>query len=313
MASQGYYDWVRAGRPYMLIRPAKALQAALRGHGLTVFDYPDDGHLEAATPEDHTPFSVTGWPGPNRRWHARALDVMPRADTAAARAENAAIARQLIRDRDAGVPGVMWIKYINWTAEDGTCQQERWMNAAAPLQRTTRSSGDDGHVHVSGRSDADDDARADGYDPIARMTGGGDDVDQNEILQFGPKAGGATVGDALSRGWKNTEDLADGNTVAHRALVAQLAKLQAAAVADQARDDALLAAVQAIAGGTATGGPLELAPVLAAVAAVRADTLAAVQQLQQQLADERARGGQLAAALAAAGASLQAADDEVAL
>ena len=160
MASQGYRDWLNAGRPYTLIRPAKAVQAALRGYGLTVYDYPNDPHLKANTPEDHTPFSVTGWPGPNRRWKARALDVMPRVDrdgrvTAAARKENADIARQLIRDRDAGVAGAMWIKYLNWT------------DASAPLRRTTRSSSDNGHIHISGRSDVDNDDRADGYDPVS--------------------------------------------------------------------------------------------------------------------------------------------------
>ena len=126
MASQGYRDWLNAGRPYTLIRPARAVQAVLRGYGLTVYDYPNDAHLKANTPEDHTPFSVTGWPGQNRRWKARALDVMPRSGSRLHRKENADIARQLIRDRDAGVPGAMWIKYINWTDENGACRQERW-------------------------------------------------------------------------------------------------------------------------------------------------------------------------------------------
>lgn len=171
MASQGYTDWLNAGRPYALIRPAAAVQAALRGYGLTVYDYPNAEHLKANTPEDHTPFSVTGWPGQNRRWKARALDVMPRDGSTAARRENAGIARQLIADRDAGVPGAMWIKYINWTDEDGACRQERWMAPWDPLVRTTRSSSDKGHIHISGRSDADDDARADDYDPYARMQG----------------------------------------------------------------------------------------------------------------------------------------------
>src|SRR5688572_20265337 len=78
MASQAYRDWLNAGRPYTLIRPAKAVQSALRGYGLTVYDYPNEAHLKATPPEDHTPFSATGWPGQNRRWNARALDVMPR-------------------------------------------------------------------------------------------------------------------------------------------------------------------------------------------------------------------------------------------
>lgn len=171
MASQGYKDWLKAGKPYTLIRPAKSTQATLRAYGLTVYDYPNDAHLQANTPEDHTPFSVTGWPGQNARWKARALDVMPRSDSAAHRRENADIARQLIRDRDAGHPGAMWIKYLNWTDEGGKCHQERWTDSANPNRRTTRDSSDKGHIHISGRSDADTDTRADAYDPIRRMAG----------------------------------------------------------------------------------------------------------------------------------------------
>lgn len=196
MASQGYKDWLAAGRPYTLIRPARALQATLRGYGLTVYDYPNADHLQANTPQDHTPFSVTGWPGTNKRWNARALDVMPRDDSAAARAENAAIARQLIRDRNAGVPGAMWIKYLNWTDEQGICRQERWTPG-----HTTVSSTDKSHVHISGRSDADTDDDANGYDPIARMRGlasGGDDMSLSEPVgwgkQFLPNPEGADAG-----------------------------------------------------------------------------------------------------------------------
>lgn len=192
MASQGYRDWLKAGQLYALIQPAKAVQATLRGYGLTVYDYPNDAHLQAAVPEDHTPFSVTGWPGTNARWNARALDVMPRSNAYEHRKENADIARQLIRDRDAGHPGAMWIKYLNWTDEGGNCRQERWTDSAAPLRRITRASNDRGHIHVSGRSDADDDDRADTYDPIARMragsgsaaTTGDDDMDFNQSAKL---------------------------------------------------------------------------------------------------------------------------------
>jgi hypothetical protein len=179
MASQGYRDWIKAGRPYTLIRPAKSTQTTLRRYGLTVYDYPNDAHLQANTPEDHTPFSVTGWPVPkdgsaataNKRWKARALDIMPRSASLTHRKENADIARQFIKDRDAGHPGVAWIKYLNWTDENGVCKQERWTDASHPNQRTTRSSSDKGHIHLSGRSDADTDTRADDYDPIRRMLG----------------------------------------------------------------------------------------------------------------------------------------------
>lgn len=171
MASQGYADWLNAGRPYTLIRPARAVQTVVRRYGITVWDYPNEEHLKADRPQDHTPFSVTSWPLTNGRWRGHALDIMPRSTSAEHRKENADIARQLIRDRDAGVPGAMWIKYLNWTAEDDTCKQERWTDATQPLKRSTTSSSDRGHIHISGRSDCANDDRADGYDPVARMRG----------------------------------------------------------------------------------------------------------------------------------------------
>lgn len=171
MATAAYYTWVGKGKPYTLIRPAKKVQAAVKGYGITVYDYPNDAHLKANVPEDHTPFSVTGWPGTNTKYNARGLDVMPRSSSYEHRKENADIARQLIRDRDSGYPGAMWIKYINWTDENGNCFHVRWTDAANPLKHTTRSSTDKGHIHISGRSDVDNDDRADDYDPIARMKG----------------------------------------------------------------------------------------------------------------------------------------------
>ena len=318
MASQGYRDWVTARRPYTLIRPAAAVQATLRGHGLTVYDYPNEAHLQAGTPEDHTPFSVTGWPGPNRRWKARGLDVMPRAGVpaAAARAENAAIARQLIRDRDAGHPGAMWIKYLNWTDETGVCRQERWMDNGAPLLRRTRSSSDKGHIHISGRSDVDDDDRADGYDPIARMNGGGDDVNLNDKITIPlyealdgvglPETETRTVGELLAGAYRRSY-------VAMHLADQIRDEARAAAVADTQRDQAALAAINwLVAAVRAGGGDLNEAALIAEVRAVGDQAHADMLLLQQLLAAERSRTQQLAAALAAAGASLQTADDPAA-
>jgi hypothetical protein len=172
MASAKYYVWVADGRPYRLARPAAALQWVLRGHGLIVYDYPDDDHLQSDPAEDHTPFAATGWPTVSAYGVGHAVDIMPRNGTAAGRAENAAIARRLIADRNAGVPGVAWIKYLNWTDEQGVCRQERWMP-----NHTTRSSTDKGHVHVSSRSDCDNDTRAEGYDPLST---GGEDMDATQ-------------------------------------------------------------------------------------------------------------------------------------
>lgn len=269
MASQGFYDWDRAGRPYGLIRPAKALQRILRGHGLTVYDYPNDAHLLASTPEDHTPFSVTGWPGTNARWLARGLDIMPRGDSYAHRKENADIARKLIADRNASMPGVMWIKYINWTDENGVCRQERWTPG-----HTTRSSTDKGHIHISGRSDADTDSRADTYDPLAipaPVEVPDVDTEQNRKLQ----AVDSAVYFGLVQGQDTVElppyPVGTPAVVRDIWIVKQVKALRAEQAAMRVVIDALAAAVQA------GGGSVDTAAILAGVD-VRLAALAAEQR-----------------------------------
>jgi hypothetical protein len=304
-ATQAYRDWVAAGRPYTLIRPAKALQAALRAHGLTVYDYPNDAHLQASTPEDHTPFSATGWPGTNRRWKARGLDVMPRNDSAAARKENANIARRLIRDRDAGVPAVMWIKYLNWTDENGVCRRVSWKPTKA-----VNSSTDKGHIHISGRSDADDDTRADGYDPLSPVTVGGLMTD----FGFSQQVFGDSVAWRFDAAVKGLDKVAGGPSAGEDVwLVKALKELKAAAGADEVRDKAALAAVEAIAAAVkAGGGSIDVAAVIAAVNAVRDEARAKFAELAAQASEQAAiqesriadLEEQLAHAVAAAEANL---------
>lgn len=183
MASSGYNDWVRAGKPYSLVRPARDIQRNTRVHGFTVYDYPNDEHLKADRPQDHTPFSVTGWPYTSQakvRWRGRAIDIMPRGDSAATRREIADLARQIIRDKDAGVRGTEAIKYMNWTDEAGVCQQESWKTG----KRVTVKSTDKGHIHLSFRDDMDELDTADGYDPWARMRGQTGPQQQEEDMPF---------------------------------------------------------------------------------------------------------------------------------
>jgi hypothetical protein len=79
-------------------------------------------------------------------------------------------------------------------------------------------------------------------------------------------------------------------------------QVTAALAADQVRDDALAAAVKAL----AVGSGMDPAALLAEIDRV---VTAAVAPLQQQLADAQARAAKLAQALAAAGGALDAADD----
>jgi hypothetical protein len=255
MASAAFYVWADDGRPYRLCRPAAKLQAHLRAHGLTVYDYPNKAHLEASTPEDHTPFSATGWPRISAYGVGHAVDIMSRDDSAAALKENADIARQLIADRNAGVPAVMWIKYLNWTDEHGVCRQERWMP-----NHETRTSTDVGHVHVSGRSDCDDDTRADNYDPLK----GSNDMEQSEplVAPWGPSnkiENAFAVVMETRKGVFGASDASTGYGAPHpdsmagrvRALVikvdaldAKVDAIQAGQVSQEALDAAVLAALQ---------------------------------------------------------------------
>lgn len=169
MADEAYYRWVAAGKPYVRSLPAEQTKLAIRGHGYTVYDYPNTSHQLADPAEDHTAYSEVGWPIASKEWVGHAIDIMP-PDPAAVIAGVVAslpmLARQIIKDKDAGVPGTRWIKYMNWTDEAGICHQERWMP-----DHTTRPSTDQGHIHISARSDVDtsDEVAVSGWDPVERV------------------------------------------------------------------------------------------------------------------------------------------------
>ena len=159
MSSTAYQQWLSAGKPYVLCRPAVDLLKVLRGAGYLVYHYPDDRHLQADTPEDHTPFSATGWPVESARWVGHALDVMPTPGLMPL----PDLARRLIADRSAGKAGAATIKYVNWTDENGDCWHDKWQ----PLHVRSTSS-DRGHIHISFRSDTDHDSviSESGYNPL---------------------------------------------------------------------------------------------------------------------------------------------------
>lgn len=82
------------------------------------------------------------------------------------------------------------------------------------------------------------------------------------------------------------------------------ASVTAQLAADKVRDDALAAAVKALAIGSGLDGAALLADIDRAITA-------ALAPLQQQLADVQARNVKLAQALAAAGGALDGADDDL--
>jgi hypothetical protein len=165
MASQAYYDWMKAGKPYTRSKPVLQTRDVIRGHGYTVYDYPNEDHQKAEPPEDHTAYSATGWPITSKRWVGHAIDIMPDGDIPVTLPK---LARQIIADKDAGVPGTKWLKYINWTDENGACWQVSWK----PTKKIVKST-DKGHIHMSGRSDMDDSSEVidSGWDPVRRAAG----------------------------------------------------------------------------------------------------------------------------------------------
>lgn len=154
-----YNQWVASGKPYKLSRPCREFRVLLQRAGFHVDHYPDHRHQVADPPEDHDPYSATGWPDTSAQWIAHALDVMP--DGAPVPLPK--LARAIIAAKNQGVHGTEWIKYINWTDESGDCRHEKWQPNYA-----SSSSTDTGHLHISARSDMDDSdvVTASGWNPL---------------------------------------------------------------------------------------------------------------------------------------------------
>ncbi len=163
MTTAAARSWRAAGGPWKLATPIAHLAATLRGRGYTVGTIGNDAHLNANTPEDHTPYSVTGWPGAHPYPYILALDIMP---PAAGRGlpSLADLGAQIVGDRDSGYGPASWIKYVNWTNAAGACRHERWTP-----NHTVKASNDTGHIHVSARTDFVTSGVAVAYDPVARV------------------------------------------------------------------------------------------------------------------------------------------------
>lgn len=158
MASADYAKWVKDGKPWKLAKPVADFTAILRKHTYTVWTYPDERHQKAEPPEDHTAYSHTGWPVNSAYPVGHAMDVKDQAEPFPLWQ----VAEQIIRDKDAGVAGTEWIKYLNYTDKAGDCWHVSWQP-----KKSKTSSTDKGHLHVSARSDKDDKSTT--YDPIARL------------------------------------------------------------------------------------------------------------------------------------------------
>jgi len=143
MVSPQHRDWINRGRPDSgLVRPLAQLRDVLRAAGYTVFDWPDDGHLDAEPPEDHTQYSETGWPNSSPKWWRHAIDIMP--PTRPGMMSLTELGDRIVSDRNAG--RITWLKYINWpsTGSLSAAVQDGWKPG-----HYRRSSSDTGHIHLS--------------------------------------------------------------------------------------------------------------------------------------------------------------------
>lgn len=165
MATAAYKVWVKTGRPWHVANIVKDYLQQLHAAGWR-FDelgtIGDEAHLQAERPQDHTPFSETGWPGTHPYPAILALDVMaaghddPHVDDLVYHWLNAA--------RAGSTP---WVKYINWQGYQFDVRKG-W--AARPI------AGHFDHAHISFRTDWAD-RSVDGWPVVPH---GGNAMDVNE-------------------------------------------------------------------------------------------------------------------------------------
>lgn len=143
-----YQGWLNDGATWYLIDPLVYLRDALRAKGYTVYDIGNKAHLTHVPPEDHTPYSATGFPGQSRYPYVHAIDIMPKKNALGQDdfADLETLAKLLIQDKRSGK--APFIKYMNYTTAQGLCWHISWQ----PNERITSSS-DKGHIHLSARTD----------------------------------------------------------------------------------------------------------------------------------------------------------------
>ncbi len=142
MSTAAFRDWVKAGRPWRLCQPVAEYRAQLIAgpwDASTIGTIGDEAHLTAEVPQDHCPFSVTGWPGNHPYPLILAIDVMD--NPSAGRDVNALVAYWIGEARLGHTP---WVKYVIWRGQRWDVRNN-WSAVSA--------SGHFDHAHVSFRTD----------------------------------------------------------------------------------------------------------------------------------------------------------------
>lgn len=143
LATAAYSRWDRDGRP---ITPSQTIREMVgklklaypRATG-TFSWYADEAHYQSTVPQDHTPFSVTGWPLPNPYPVVFATDIMHRVDLGV---DCNILFKYWLAEAKAG--HTPWRKYIIWQAKLYDVR-----NNWNPQTNT----GHFDHIHLSDRTD----------------------------------------------------------------------------------------------------------------------------------------------------------------
>lgn len=144
MTSRQHQDWINHGKPDSgLALPLQLLANTLAAAGYTVYVYPNDAHLDAEPPEDHTYYSETGWPTFSPKWWRHAIDIMP-PPSGKNLPSLTKLGQTLFDKRQSG--GITWLKYMNWPSDGNLSHavQDRW-----EPNHSRGSSNDTGHIHLS--------------------------------------------------------------------------------------------------------------------------------------------------------------------
>lgn len=145
MATSQYYAWDRAGRPLNPAQPIREFVGKLKvafpkAAAAAQFSwYADNAHYQANYPEDHTPYSYSGWPIVNPYPYVFATDVMHRPDLGV---DCSALFAYWIGEARAG--RMPWLKYLIWQARVYSVR-----NGWQPVL----NSGHHDHIHLSARTD----------------------------------------------------------------------------------------------------------------------------------------------------------------
>jgi hypothetical protein len=286
MAVAAYSTWENQGRPLDPAQPIRevveALQAAYPAAAAEyLFSwYADESHYQSSYPEDHTPFSYTGWPHANPWWFVHATDIMHRPDLGVDC--NAIFAWWIAAARAGEVP---WLKYIIW---QGLLYDVR--NGWEPVG----NSGHFDHIHISARTDYTA-AGLGGWSPIP----GGDDMSREDSISAVQLAQQGSDRHGYADNGPEAVDAYQAELIRKYAIVQVEARLTAligsTQAADETRDKATLAAITAL----TSGGSVEVAPIVAAITAVRDEARVRFGELMAQLNEANAEIDRLRAALAA--------------